>query len=71
MENETVRTRVMLARGDQTPVAARVSHVQNFTICSCTSPKSMQALSLVRMAHAVGERVEFVAIEVSSACTSQ
>ena len=64
MEKETVRTRVMLARGDQTPIWDDIS------ICSLpdgrlekhTAPKSMETLGLVGMADTVGEGVELVAI---------
>lgn len=62
----------MLARGDKTPVKTDQLHsiVLRSTACH-TSPEPMQTLCLICVAHAVAERVEFVAVEISAARDSR
>lgn len=66
MEKETVRTKVMLARGDQTP-GFKLAHCPNGLggNGSPTAPETVKALGLVGMTHTVGKRVEFVAGAIS------
>lgn len=68
MENETVRTRVMLASGDQTPATPHqhLCHVHTELVCGSTSIETMKTLSLVCVEDAVGEGLELVAVLVRS-----
>ena len=59
MEKETVRTRVMLRRGDQTP--AHISIYSYVRIQRHTTPEAMETLGPVRLAHTVAKRAELVA----------
>jgi hypothetical protein len=59
MEKETVRTRVMLRRGDQTPAHVNICSYTRTT--RHTTPEAMEALGPVRLAHAVAKRTELVA----------
>ena len=66
MEKETVRTRVMLASGDQMPAGGQLAGRGSID-GGRTAPESMDALGAVCVADAVGEGVELVAGEVSGA----
>ena len=60
MEKDTVRTRVMLRRGDQTP-ARVISPARRLTEDGIhTAPEAVEALGPVCLADAVAEGVEFV-----------
>lgn len=61
MEKDTVRTRVMLARGDHTPMASLGVLSDVSQDGALTSPEAMEALGSICVADTVGERVELVA----------
>jgi hypothetical protein len=54
MEKETVRTRVMLARGDQTPVG-HVSEAPHIFWVMHTAPEAMKTLSAISVSDTVGK----------------
>jgi hypothetical protein len=61
MEKETVRTRVMLSSGDQTPARVISKTNKQKRRITRTTPEPMEALASVCVADAVAEGVEFVA----------
>jgi hypothetical protein len=54
MEKETVRTRVMLRRGDHTPVG-RVSQASNVCWVMHTAPEAMKTLGAIGMSDTVAK----------------